>query len=451
MCQIDTDAFLQRQEDLTWYHRLCRIEFGVTLLAVSEVVGRALEGDGLGARLARLASRYVQVSFHNSAEAWERVTGRRSGVWAHLTESILSDDDSPTASWQRFDDLLASPHFTDVRAARRYPEFMSDGAWLWLLNSKKPLPITDSGWLREILDGHEDRVTTALASGKTAFARAARSLRSPHDGWMTLSEWTAFVFEQLSPFDPRRSEWTALEVVRQLVSPIVTDLGVHQTRLDRLHPNNVLVPDRWRSEFASDHERAAVSWEQWRHFAKATPAERITLRPSSTSVMDYRYFTASPVGRKLNEWERRLTGVGRLLLGLLRLNHQAPRIWNIRGNEQVFPLPRTHWIRSLAISSLTLQLIESCLGARRAETRSIARTPELFGWVANKEPNDADFDLPLLVGPNDLLDAITTAQTVLERNQLAVSMNQPRQVIPFRLTDFAASPSAEEGTGTNGE
>jgi len=39
---------------------------------------------------------------------------------------------------------------------------------------------------------------------------------------------------------------------------------------------------------------------------------------------------------------------------------------------------------------------------------------------------------------------------VLVENQLAVAMNQPRQLIPFRLSDFAAGPGDEgKGGGTD--
>ena len=115
--------------------------------------------------------------------------------------------------------------------------------------------------------------------------------------------------------------------------------------------------------------------------------------------------TATQGGYHLNDWERRLVGVGRLLLGLLRLNHDALRIWNIRGNEYIFVLPRTRWFQSLAISSPTLLLLNGCLSGRSAETRVIAINPELFGWNSGRDTNDTAFDPPLLIGPNELLCA----------------------------------------------
>ena len=229
----------------------------------------------------------------------------------------------------------------------------------------------------------------------------------------------------------------------------VLDIDLGQSTLDHLHPINVLVPELWKTEFECSPNLAGVSWESWRRFAQAEN-RRIRLRDPATSVLDYRYFADTQVGRRLNDWERRLVGLGRLLLGLLRLNHEPPRIWNIRGNEQIFMLPRTHWFQALAISSPTLLLLEGCLSRRSAETRAIAANPGLFGWKHGLEANDAEFDPPLLRDENELLGTIERAQSVLQDNQLAVVMNQPRQVIPFRLSDFATGPDGleeEEGLG----
>lgn len=451
VCQIDTKSFMVQKENEAWFHANSRIEFGVALLSAAEVVGGTIANTSLGADLARLAGHYICVSFDDSAEAWERETGRRPGIWAHLTESVLSIDGCPTASWKQFGTLFSSPQIAEVRAVRRYPEFLSDADWYQLLHSKKPLPETDSGWLHEAMSGNEERVQAALLSKKVAFKRAAKSLSPPLNGWVTLAQWTQIIAQELSPFDPRRSEWTALEVVRQLVSPIVDEIDIDETRLDRLHPNNVLVPEAWKTKFPNDRDRAGMSWDDWRRFVGDQQTARIELRRSATSVMDYRYFAETQGGPHLKEWDKRLVGVGRLLLGQLRLKHEAPRIWNIRGNEQIFPLPRTDWFRSLSISSPTLLLVEGCLGARSTETRSIARNPEFFGWIDGQEPNDADFDPPLLFGPNELLTAITSAQRVLIENQLAVAMNQPRQIVPFRLSDFATGPTNDEEANNDGE
>lgn len=449
VCDIDTEAFFVPQDNATWFHAVSRIEFGVALLSVATIACRSVSNSNLQVRLGRLAKQYIHVSFDDPSDDWERETGYLPGVWAHLTESILSINDQPTASWRQFELLFSSPEIADVVSARRYPRSFPSACWFQLLHSKKPLPKSDSGWLCEVMKDDEERITAALSSKRLTFRRAAKSLCPPHIGWITLVEWTCMLSQELSPFDPRRSEWTALEIVRQLVSPVVSEVGTHQTRLDNLHPNNVLIPNVWKTQFPCNHDRAGMSWEEWRNFV-GEQGDVINLRPSATSIVDYRYFTETQGAWHLDEWERRLTGVGRILLDQLRLEHEAPSIWNLRGNEQIFPLPRTLWFRSLAISSATLLLVESCLGARTTETRSISRNPSLFGWDDGREPNDANLDPPLLIGPNELLAAICHAQQALKENQLAVSMNQPRQIIPFRLNDFSAGPNIEEDTDAYG-
>ena len=318
-----------------------------------------------------------------------------------------------------------------------------------MLQSDKAIKETDSGWLREAINNNQKRITAARLSKKKAFIRAARSYDSLGNGWITLSEWTDFISTECSPFDPRRSEWTALEIIRQLVYPIVGTLAVTEKRLDRLHPNNILIAESWKT---LHQDSACISWEQWRlHMGisqKRTSATR--LRDSATSVIDYRYFTNTQNAQGLDAWGRRLVSVGRLLLGLLRFNHGSPSLWNLRGNEQIIELPRAQILRSLAISTPTLLLLNGCLSGRSAETRAILQKPGLFGWKDGIEINDADFDPPLLIGPNELLDTITNAQRVLKENQLAIAMNQPRQLIPFRLKDFAAGADSD-GEEVHGE
>ena len=142
--------------------------------------------------------------------------------------------------------------------------------------------------------------------------------------------------------------------------------------------------------------------------------------------------------------------VGRFLLGLLRNNHTMPRLWNLRGNELIFRLPRARWLETLAISSPTTLILEACLGARAAESRFITLEPGLFGWRDGKHLNDAMYDPPLIYGSTDLLEAVRNAQKILEDNQLAVARNQPRQLIPFRLADFAASTEGASVIGGEG-
>ena len=448
---LDTDALLIPRGREEWFHRAARRSLGVALVSVSNLVREDIGDVRLAERLNVVATKCIRVRFAADEQEWVAETGRLSGVWAHRIENDLSNDEQPSSVWRLFAACFTYSNVIDSLAARRYPELLSDGGWHYFLQSARTLNETDSGWLREVMYDHPRRITDARLSKKKAFTRAARSCDPPGNGWITLSKWTECVSSQCSPFDPRRSEWTALEIVRQIVFPIVNTLTVTETRLDNLHPNNVLLAESWKTGFPVDQRRAGVSWEEWiAHVGKATgTANAIKLRNPATSVKDYRYFSATHTGRTLDGWERRLLSVGRLLLGLLRLNHSSPRLWNIRRNEEVVALPRAQLFRSLAISTPTLMLVEGCLSGRSAETRAIRRIADLFGWKDGMNINDVTFDPPILLGADELLKAIESAQRVLEGNQLAVAMNQPRQLIPFRLEDFATGPDDGESDGVD--
>lgn len=430
-----------------WFHAVGRREFAVSAMSAAETLDEHDEFKYLAQRLKSLSVRHIDISFANSSAEWATETGYSPGVWAHFVEPALSDDAMPSPTWQRFESCFNYGKIADRRAARRYPEILSDAGWSHFLQSKWALKETDSGWVSEALADDEQRRAEARSSKKNAYIRAAKSLYPPSEGWLSVAEWTPFVEAECSAFDPRRSEWTALEIVRQIVAPVQI-LG-SQKRLDRIHPSNVLIPASWKTAYKANLQRAGASWETWRSVIAETDEIKF-VRPGR-SILDYRYLTYTQSGPSVDPWERRLTAIGRLLLGLLRYNHDAPRIWNIRGNERVAPLPLASMFQSLAISSPTLLLVEGCLSARSAETRAIARQPGLFGWRDGDDANDARFDPPLLRNPNELLDAIQGAQAVLAQNQLAVSMNQPRQLIPVQLSHFALGPDGEAEDDAHGE
>lgn len=138
----------------------------------------------------------------------------------------------------------------------------------------------------------------------------------------------------------------------------------------------------------------------------------------------------------VEKWDRHLAAVGFILLGMLRRNFKTPRIWNIRGFEKFYRIPRSRWYETLKISSRELLLIEGCLSVRSAESRTMIRTPNLFGKQVGEELNDIDYDPPKLEDVDQLYEEIEIVQKILVENQFSVSLNQPRQLIPFNLSDF---------------
>ena len=429
----------------TWYYVLARQAFGVALLAASRLT---LDDDpALSARLERLASFYVQHMLGVTGLPWETETGYPPGVWAHMIEAQLRVD-QPSAMWRAFEHCFFYQLKSDRLAARRYPEVLSERAWSYLLRFPKTLRVTDAGWICEVIRDNPDRLLQARASRRRALTNAAHAHDELASGrWITLHQWTEFVLDKCDEFDPRRGEWTALELVRQIVEPIAATPNGFAKSLDYLHPSNVLLSTDWTNDHLVTDRSPTVRWEQWRTLVKGLAAKHGPPR-IRTAVADYRY--GSVGGDSSDQWQRRLISVGRVLLGILRCNFGQPRLWNMRGNERVHSLSTAALFASLSISTPTLALLDGCLTARAAETRRILGRPHFFGLSDESRINDTAFDPPLLLGPAALLENIEEAQRVLVENQLAIAGNQPRQLLPFRLKDFgtgAAEPDqADEET-----
>ncbi len=428
---IDLRSHIVPPNRRSWYHKAAQRELAVSLLAVAAELDFSNDQKGLVRRLRRKATKLMESVSTDLSNLTPSL-----GVWAHRVENTLSVEGAPSEAWLH----LFSPAFVpsvaaDIIAQRRYPELYGDPAWRHELAKEEEPEISDSGWYREMLQFAPERINTAISSDKAAIVRAAASLQVVEEGWITAGEWTSFVAD-LSPFDPRVSEWTALEITRRLVS-LTTDIGIDPASLDRIHEYNVLIS----SSLKLPEVQGTLGWQTWRD--KIRDEQTVKYRDAVTSVVDYRYYYYDGGTLQPDIWGRRLTAIGRFLLGLLQHKFESPRSWNIRGLERVNPIVRGSLLQSLAISSPTLLILNECLSGRSAENRGIVAKPSLFNWKEGEETNDTEYDPPPLLGPGPLLKALEEAQTILEQNQLAVSLNQPRQLIPFRLSDFSAGVERE--------
>lgn len=415
----------QLADNEAWFHVVARQELAVSMFSASTAL-RILGQGLLGTRLEKKAREISTLSPNEPSPRWEEITGYSAGVWAYRVEQILSPDGLPSPAWkENFSTILDYRLSDDMTAARRYPEFISESAWSYLIGGEWPLQADDGGWVFDSLVSNPERIPSARQSTQPVILKAASSLDESNSEWITAGQWIEYL-KECEPFDPRRGEWTSLEIVRQIIAPLETDLTIHWSTLDRIHQANVQIPNSWK-RFSS-----APSWESWKKHAAENPAR---FKPNSPVISDYRYSSKGMV--EISGWEEHLTAIGRLLLGLLRLQFDAPRSWNIRGNEKANPFSRGTLYQALGISSPTLLFLEACLSGRSAENRELRQRPSLFGWDASRPIPDIEFDAPLLDGPSDVVRRIKEAQDVLTENQIAVSKNRPRQLIPFRLADFA--------------
>jgi hypothetical protein len=262
---------------------------------------------------------------------------------------------------------------------------------------------------------------------------------------LTLEKWIS-TLAQLPTYDPRVSEWTALEIVRQLIASVQIFPKGRLETLDELHPSNILIPVSWLApEPPSTFALPRWTWESWKQMVRSdTFNVQVVRRP----ISDFRRHLTeetSPDAEYL--WLNRLRGVGLLLLGLCCRDFALPSAWNIRGAERDV----TRYVRSrlenATISSRTQGIIEAALLSRSAETAFIIVNPRLFFGTRTMEVvNDTRTDPPLIASVQMLLGEISDAQAVLAERQISVLNHAARQLIPMNIFQLTRSAVSLDGS-----
>ena len=450
---ISQEIFEKNPDDSIWFNEISKREYLVSLSIAKEYL-KLHKKNYLASKFKKIVKLHEAPNLSEGSSIWIKKTGYSSGNWAYLAERSLSLDSCPTHLWKTFGDNFDYDSVSDQHAVRLYPELLPEKAWQYFLTSPSLKAKNNSGWIYDILKSKAEWVEEANKVRKAPFKTATQvfnATQSGEDG-ISISEWTNYIKTEIcSPFDPRRSEWTALEIIRQIIKP--ARKSGNRIFWERVHPQNILISQEWK-EIGQNRKCQPLRWEQWRSHIKNS--RKVKFAKLKNSLLDYRYHsykddkTRSTDHSQLKQ-ENQFVSIGRLLLGLLSENHSAPAIWNIRGNERAVDIPRAKIFRSLPISSRTLLLIESCIDPRSAESRLIAIAPEFFGLLDDKPANDTQYDPPLLPDVKDLYKAIKKAQKALIKNQFAVSMHQPRQLTPFKINDFAASKADKSGEDTDDE
>ena len=356
-------------------------------------------------------------------EALAAATRVPIGTWYHLFLSTTrAHRDLPPRYWPRIEAAHDPDIPQDWLSLRRYPARLPAEAWTRLDRSPDLLRTDDAGWLIEAA-----RANPAAFSALTPSNRVVTLVKASlaaEEGEMTLLDWVAFA-KGLEANDPRRSEWTALEIARQILTAFGEFLGPDMDGLDLIHPENVFVDASWRDLPADVLTNKRLTWEGWRLVARA---KLVQLHPEG--LEDYRY--RENLEDNDRKWARRLRPVGQLLWGTLRHDFSLPSAWNIRGQERSL-VELVAWdLERLPISSFTLKILQACLLPRSLESALLLDFPSLFGNLLGGAADDVEFDRPIK-SLTVLIDVIERAQLVLTRSQMTVLEYEPRQLIPVRL------------------
>jgi len=360
-------------------------------------------------------------------------TGVPVGVWCHwFFGTTGAYQFEPPACWG---DAAAAhePHRSeDWNSLRRYPALMPEAGWLRLAEDPFLLRSDDEGWLIDAARAARDRFA-ALPTNSPVVVDTRARFEGP-EAVMTLADWVDHTI-MMSPGDPRRSEWTALEIIRHVLAPLFDPEGPDADYLDRLHPEDIRLPLSWRVLPEGVRTGDKITWEAWRDLARRDP---ITI---GEGLRDYRYHEVLADDRS---WPRRLRALGQILWGTLRRSFMMPAAWNIRGQERSL-VELVAWdVERLPISSFTISILRSCLLPRNRETSLIEQFPMLFGNLHRQSADDTEFDRPI-EDADQLRAAIEQAQAVLQESQMTVLEHEPRQLIPVQLRQMGAFVEGHPG------
>ena len=414
--------------DLAWFHSQAVSFFHETFEVCAIQMSHISDLKPYADRMQRLQSENSAWLEQVSESPLTLTRARPKSIPMHFAEAILQRTNEPSFAWREQSLKFDFRDKSDLTALRRYPKSLSSAQWNELISFFE-FKEADSGWIREAIGNDEDRKQQISDRTGRAFQRASANFDAQVSGYIDIAQWSTFLKENCDAFDPRAGEWTALEIVAGILEP-TSDLEGSYDLQSRIHPNNVFVPVVW-TKTAPPH--SIMSWDEWRERMQQGKPKVLSGNPA---ILDYRYLPNDNIWNAGANWDGRLQAIGRLLLELLCHGFSAPPLWNIKGNEYAVPLPVSSVVERIGISSKTQDILDAALGRRARETRTISREPLIFGWEQGRPPNDTKSDPDALRTPPELLSAVREAQALLRENQISVSRNQPRQLIPVSLNSM---------------
>lgn len=285
-----------------------------------------------------------------------------------------------------------------------------------------------AGWFYELLQGadpvrYEQQRGTAVSPGEKKVLSIIH--KNSDDAWMTLARWGRWSRQKYreNAFDPRVTEWTALEIADQIAEKVKSFLQEGISTCYPLHPLNFLVPAQWIEE-----KETVLTWDHWRDQIRYKPLT-VELREKE-HITDYRYMFDLQTAEQVNSELPMIRGLGLLLLGLVTHSFDWPAMWNVRGHEWLYlPLVSTR-MRNVPFSSWTDAILEGCLLPRQLETALVD------GCQQEKYDDDTIMDPPQIRDLDCFQSCVQKARQVLEEYQLTLQHRVPRQLVPVKLEHF---------------
>ena len=396
----------------------------------------------------RLTKRFEIADWIKNTKKFTSSTSYSFGDWSWWLIQKASEKLStePNIIWEKVVNLLSLKEWIDSSIIALYPGKIPLEVFRKLV--KTPIAdkyINQEGWLYDVLR------SLRSSGGIPDFRRRKirkinRIISTVFTDRIPLIEWAEWTRErihkiskdEIGSFDPRVSEWTALEIIRQIAVILNKEISsielfnykdirkltsFKQSKFSKIHPSNYLVPQQWKSL------DRIPTWEDWRN--NLTKEHKVTCRCKVDFLCDSRYtpVITNPYDQNDNEVSV-INGLGALLLGLLIKSFKFLPFWNPIGLQRAWITLARRYLSDYPVSSRTSVIIASCFSKRNRETRLIKE----FQKIKDFRPDeDTIYDPPEIFTITSLINNVKSSQKILEKYQITVQEHQPRQLIPVSL------------------
>jgi len=424
---FSTSLNWSRHDNRPYYLKASVELFCITLVNLSKYIPKLSEIDQLKESKARLATFHKKskktLHLYNTYSINMENETERHGYWLWWVDTLSCSLHrySPLPLLVDYMNKLSPSLSYSWTLWQKYPFHISDAGISEILESRRPFDKSQQGW---IFDSFFQRVRPSKNNEEQIPRNVSPVLRAL-EKTNSLIYWNNSLLSTIDnqiDFDPRSSEWTALEIISQII-----DL-VEKSEIT-IHAANFLIPESW---FNINGNNAVdgleiLTWESWR---RVTNQNKIYISNSDSLISDDRIH---PIGEKnwMGTWPQ-IRAVGLLLLNLLRRDFRFMTEWSPIRAGTMFDSSIRFIIGEVQCSSLTTGILEACLLPRARENVLIHNLQSEI-----KFDEDTYNDPPLIRDLLDLKKHILNAKKQLENYQFSMQAYKPKQLIPLKIEQLS--------------
>lgn len=334
--------------------------------------------------------------------------------------------------------ILPFPNFNDL------PKGNNNAIVKTILNSN-----FDEGWLYEILKTGKEHLTDDIKTElKEKYPNLYFRVFTDNVNLWDFIQWQNYKLLELTLeaneiksfniyFDPRLSEWTALEILKQIIElteTTVTDFFEDNNIEKKIHPANFIIDKK----ILDPKKDNISSWHEWENEIR----NKISI-DLDHQIDDERYTTKGLLNSQQKVGEAsKIHALGVILLQLIMRKTALPWIWNSTDKSLLWESLCYRKIQESSVSSYTLLILQGCFSSENREWFSLAREKP-------DRKRDNSKEIPSIYDVNTLKKYIIIAQKNIKRYQLSMENNAPRQLIPISLEQLSVLNNPFENFNIN--